>query len=109
MAGAMLFTACDDKIPSTSTNQVVQHISTARRTQILYGARHITPGMSRTEVQNALGKPDETTDILAQSGKTGYTLAYILEHPTDTNLQGKLLRLHFDLNDKVTQVEDLTQ
>jgi len=86
--------------------------STERASQIRNQFVKIKEGMSPTEVKEIMGDPDEIRDsfksIKKSSPKTGYTYWYLIqrkvEHGSVLERDEKLVRISFNLNDRVTYI-----
>lgn len=87
--------------------------SLERQAQILSGMGRIKAGMSPSEVEAIMGKADIVLDLYNRSmfdpKPTGYTFWYIIQRNTDTGSaverDEKLVRVTFDLMDRVTNVD----
>ena len=85
-----------------------------RATQIRANYKRVAPGMSPGEVAVVLGEPDEIHSLyeprLKKNGKVvGYTQWYIIRRLVASGSvnekQESLVRVSFDLNDRVTRVD----
>jgi hypothetical protein len=83
-----------------------------RQDQILNGMGRVKADMDPSDVERFLGKPDEIRklyDRIKNADPVGYTWWYIIERHTPSGSvvekAEKLVRVSFDLKDKVTRVD----
>jgi hypothetical protein len=114
IAISLFCAGCAGTSPPTSRGIVYPYVaSVERQGQIKIGMAKIREGMSPSEVEAILGKTDIVMDLFGRGmgnpNPIGYTWWYILERKTDKGSSAergeKLVRISFDLKDKVTKVD----
>ena len=109
-----LATASVDGIPPIRIITTYPYIATPERAEIIRrGLANISVGMSPAEVATVLGEPDEIYPLYVprhKHGKViGYTQWYIIQRLAKNGSvdqkQESLLRLSFDLDDKVSKID----
>jgi hypothetical protein len=109
-----LFAGCGTSQPPASHGLVYPYVASAeRQAQIVKGMGKIREGMSPSDVEAVLGKTDMVMDLFNRGEVNpkpiGYTWWYILQRKTDkgssAEREEKLVRISFDLGDKVTKVD----
>ena len=86
--------------------------SPERQEQIRTGMTNVTQGMSPSDVEAILGKPDEVRKLygrIKQAEPVGYTWWFIVQRKAESGSVNdkaeKLVRVSFTLNDRVTRVD----
>lgn len=109
-----LAAASVDGIPPIRIITTYPYIATPERAEIIRrGLANISVGMSPAEVATVLGEPDEIYPLYVPRHKhgkvVGYTQWYIIQRLAKNGSvdqkQESLLRLSFDLDDKVSKID----
>lgn len=114
MVAAVILAGCASAQPASSLSLTYPYVATPeRQEQIRKGMEKVKAGMTPAEVEAVLGKTDLVHDLFNRGMKDakpiGYTWWYIMQRRTDTGSADeraeKLVRVSFDLADKVTKVD----
>ena len=114
MVAAIILAGCAGSQPVSRLSLTYPYVaSLERQEQIRMGMVKVKTGMTPSEVAAVMGKTDLVHDLFERGVKDskpiGYTWWYIIQRKTDTGSTDeraeKLVRVSFDLADKVTKVD----